>query len=320
VPGTLTVWADVLHDGPVPPDDDVDDWFRVRAEFVARCGWESEADALAHYRAWQAGLDAYRDHDEVVLWFEHDLFDQLLLVRHLSWFARQQPGATRLALICIGSYPGVEHFHGLGQLTPEQLGPLLDTRQAVTNEQLELGRATWRAFTSDDPARLEGLLDRDTSALPFLAGALRRLLEEYPAATNGLARTERQILEILTDGERTPAALFVANYQKEERVFMGDAAFWQCVLRLARGVRPLVSLEAARPNATAREPAHRFRADGAIIATVRITGAGRAVLESRADRVRIAGIDRWIGGVHLQGGDVDWRWDASRGRLARASA
>jgi hypothetical protein len=26
--------------------------------------------------------------------------------------------------------------------------------------------------------------------------------------------------------------------------------------------------------------------------------------------VRLNGVDRWIGGVHLHGQDVSWRWDA----------
>jgi hypothetical protein len=29
------------------------------------------------------------------------------------------------------------------------------------------------------------------------------------------------------------------------------------------------------------------------------------------------GIDRWIGGVHLQGQETDWRWDEENGRLLR---
>ena len=30
-------------------------------------------------------LEPYQDHEEVVFWFEHDLLDQLLLIRHLWW-------------------------------------------------------------------------------------------------------------------------------------------------------------------------------------------------------------------------------------------
>jgi hypothetical protein len=49
-----------------------------------------------------------------------------------------------------------------------------------------------------------------------------------------------------------------------------------------------------------------------------LTAAGEDVLAGRADHVRLNGIDRWIGGVHLVGTDADWRWDAARGQLRRA--
>jgi hypothetical protein len=32
------------------------------------------------------------------------------------------------------------------------------------------------------------------------------------------------------------------------------------------------------------------------------------VLEQKADRVRLLGIDRWIGGTHVTA-DAAWRWD-----------
>jgi RNA polymerase sigma factor (sigma-70 family) len=304
VPGMLAVWADVLHEGPVPPDDDLESWLEIRTRFHTSDVADEEANVIM--RDWQAELEKFRDYDEVVLWFEHDLFDQLLLIRHLSWWARQDPGLTRLSLICIGEYPGFPNFHGLGELSPDQLASLLDTRQLVTQRQIELGRTAWSAFTADDPARLVQLLERDTSALQFLDGALLRMLEDYPAVSNGLPRTERQILEQLVAGPKTPDELFVGSAQREERVFMGDATFWDRLHYLAREPAPLIEWDM-----TTRPP----RLPGGAI---RITDAGRAVLEERADWLRISGIDRWIGGVHLTCPGPHWRWDAGRRVLIRA--
>ena len=168
--------------------------------------------------SWDAALAGYADHDEVVLWFEHDLFDQLLLIRHLDWFGRRNRGKTVLSLICIGAFPGVEPFHGLGQLSAEQLASLVGTRSDVTTDQMTLARRAWSAFTSSDPGHIERLLDTDTSALPFLDGALRRHLQEFPAASNGLSRTEHQILAVLDSrGPLSPDRLFRATQQLERR-------------------------------------------------------------------------------------------------------
>ena len=42
---------------------------------------------------------------------------------------------------------------------------------------------------------------------------------------------------------------------------------------------------------------------------LRLTDTGARVLAGDADHVTLNGIDRWIGGVHLRGRHVRWRWD-----------
>lgn len=49
--------------------------------------------------------------------------------------------------------------------------------------------------------------------------------------------------------------------------------------------------------------------------TVTITPVGRDVLNGRKDHIRLNGIDRWLGGVHLSGPDVKWRWDEGKRAL-----
>ncbi len=49
----------------------------------------------------------------------------------------------------------------------------------------------------------------------------------------------------------------------------------------------------------------------------RITDHGKAVLNGDEDFVRLNGIDLWLGGVHLQGDEAEWRWDEDHYRLDR---
>lgn len=130
VVGAVTVWADVLHDGPVRPDLSSARLRELRARFVSRSGFISYEDALGRAERWDEWLESFADYDEVVLWFEHDLFDQLLLIRQLDWFGRRDLGGSKLSLICIGEFDGVPDFIGLGQLTPEQLASQFETRSS----------------------------------------------------------------------------------------------------------------------------------------------------------------------------------------------
>ena len=302
VPGDLTVWADVLHDGPTPAGLSPEHWREVRARHLASRLGVPDAEVLDSYRQADAALDRFRDHDEVVFWFEHDLFDQLILVRHLHWLSQQETGATRFSLICIGSFPGVEPFHGLGQLRPEQLASLLGARQAIAPEQVATGSRVWCAYCESDPADLLVVMEDGASALPFLEGAMHRQFEDYPWLGDGLSRSERQILVALERGARTPHEVFSATQRMEERIFMGDRTFWSVVQSLAAARHPLIALDVTpRPG---RLP------DG----TLALTDTGRDVLAGRADHVALNGVDRWMGGVHLT--DGRHRWDPQKRCLA----
>jgi hypothetical protein len=48
---------------------------------------------------------------------------------------------------------------------------------------------------------------------------------------------------------------------------------------------------------------------------VEITDTGRAVLDDEADWIKLNSIDRWLGGVHLQGEEAAWRWDEQQRRM-----
>jgi hypothetical protein len=304
VPGRVTITADVLHEGPTPAGLPPERWRKVRARYLAESGYGGYDECLATLTEWDHALEEHRAEDELILWFEHDLFDQLLLIRTLDHLASRDLGLTRLSLICIGEHPEVRPFHGLGDLNPGQMAALLETRRPVTREQIVLARHAWRAFCAAEPIAIEVAIRRDTSALPFLAGALHRHLEEFPSLQGGLSRTEHQALAVLAaaGGGLFFEDLFRTAQDMEERRFMGDSSFLRRLQELSDDPRRLIRLE--------REPGSGLR-DTRVI----LTSTGQDVLEGRDDWVRIHGIDRWLGGVHLHGREAQWRWDPARDRL-----
>lgn len=303
VQGEITLSADLLHEGPAPAGLLPERWRKVRARYLAECGYADYDRCLADLTEWDHKLESYRNYDEVVLWFEHDLFDQLQLLRLLDWFGARDLnflGRGKVSLICVDAFPGVEPFHGLGQLTPEQMASLLPRRQPVTDKQVHLARHAWRAFCSPEPIGIEVALRRDTSALPFLADALQRHLEEFPWTRDGLSRTERQALLGIDAGFDTVEPLFRAVQALERRPYQGDGSFLHCLRGLASPPMPLIRLEGGGALRNQR---------------LSLTNTGRDVLAGREDRVRLHGIDRWLGGVHLHGQEAQWRWDGERSRL-----
>ena len=75
---------------------------------------------------------------------------------------------------------------------------------------------------ASDPRALARAAATPDERLPYLAPALRRLLEELPGTRDGLGRTERQLLEAVAAGARTRVDAFLASMAAEEAPFMGD--------------------------------------------------------------------------------------------------
>ncbi len=272
LPGTFQPWRDVLYDGPAPTRVPVERFRRIRSEFIGSDGAFGGVDAIERgYAQEDAAVRGWSDHDEMVLWFEHDLYDQLLLIRLLSMLP---PDAGRkVTLFCSRTY--------LGTLKPDQFRPLFEQRRPVSPEQIALAARAWDAFGADTPQPIAAVLESDTSALPYLGPALTRLLEEYPSVRDGLARSERQLLRAIENGAATGAQAFAACAGMEEAIFMGDLTFWGIAERLAGGPSPLITVGASMADPVA------------------LTRAGRDVLSGRADAIALNGIDRWLGGVHL---------------------
>lgn len=238
-----------------------------------------------------------------MVWMDHRLSDQLIMIKMLDWFSHQNLGGVHLSLICIGRYPAREHFVGLGELTADQLASLADTRQRVTDAQFGLAQAAWNAFTSPDPTAIERFIDTDTSELPFVATALRRHLEQFPWVDAGLSRTERQALSTLQErGALSGRRLFAAVQSQEEQSFMGNLSFYRMMADLSSVRHPLVQITDTLQHS---------------LGEVTITEAGRSVIEGRVDHIELNGIDRWLGGVHLQGDQTQWRWDHASARIVK---
>jgi len=300
--GAVLAWQDTLHEGPVPALAR-QELLRTRARFLAECGWGTRQALLSSLeRRDRQLLAALRDEGRVVLWFEHDLYDQLQLLDVLS-LAHAEEIAPEL--VVVGSFPGRPSFAGLGELTAGELETLWPSRRRAATAELQSAASAWAALRAPEPSTLAEWGTRETPELPFLGPALRRLLEELPSPADGLSRTERQSLQTVADGASTPPAAFVGAQRLEEAPFLGDAWFDRALSSLGQGETRLVETH----DGTPLPPAPPL-GDGRQFARLRLrlTATGKRVLRGEADRVELLGVDRWIGGTHVTPDNV-WRWD-----------
>jgi hypothetical protein len=307
ISGDFFSFRDALIAGPSPSGLDDNAWRRTRAAYLSQSYGVAYEECERDLFRQSDTLSSFTDHDEVVLWFEHDLFCQLNLLYLLNWFRNVELGNTKLSLVNIGAFPGRENFRGLGELTPDELESLFPERQSVSNAELQLAEMAFQAFCSPDPTSIEGLLQRDTSPLPFLAQAFQAHLKRFPATKNGLGQVENTSLELIDRGHEKFGDLFLKFMAAESVYGLGDAQLWLALVGLANAKDPLV---VARNGSGVPRPGDEI----GLNTEFHLTSTGKKVLEGKADFVKLNEIDEWLGGVHLQGNQL-WRWDEQVSRL-----
>ena len=211
-------------------------------------------------------------------------------------------------MICIGEDPGIARFGGLGELTADQLRELPHTHACarLTPAALQLATRAWAAFRAPTPEGLGAIAATRLGGLRFLGEAFDRLSREYPARRDGLSLTERRMLAAVADGAPDAGTALVRSQARKTRPYMGDTTCSGRIDQMAARPHPLLRLD---------PPGHPAdRTTG-----LRLTGTGARVLAGQADQITLNGTERWIGGVHLQGHHVPWRWDDGTETIVRLS-
>jgi hypothetical protein len=297
LPGVKHRWADPLCEGPVPEGLDDAAFRSLRAAYIAeRCRLDTQT-VLEDLTYQDKALEQAIGQDEVVLWFEHDLFDQIILIHLLDQLDRIAPGVP-LSLICIDRHEGFERFIGLGDLDAGQLGALFGTRRPVLASMVEAARAALRAFRAPDPSGLVAIIRAGTPELLFLAAALKRHLQQFPWLKDGLSLTERRILEAIAADATTPSAIFRYVQNAEQARWQGDWFQFASMRDLAGGPAPAL---------------HQTDDDWPRGVEFRLTEAGRALLAGQADWFRLNQRERWVGGIHLPACVPVWRYAEKKG-------
>lgn len=284
--GTYVAWRDPLNEGPVPAGLSLEEVSALRANYLAARGYGNPIRIIHDFQRRDAQLRRAGEFDEVVLWFEHDLFDQLQLLQTLASLEELDLEPGRVAV--------VQTDHYLANMTVDEVFPLFPKRRTATAAIFKSARRSWDRFTSPSPADLFAAAGEDAIGLPFLRPALQRLCEEFPWKRDGLSRSQRQALYAVAQGPGRSEELFSRAQGREEAFFLGERLFTTMLEDLR-----------AEPGALVEEE------EGNLVPTA----LGRRVIAGDADWLDERAIDRWIGGIHLTPENVT-RWDDDNARFA----
>jgi len=244
LPGDVFVWHDVLYDGPRCPGWPDEESLTARSVFLEEvtAGGLDRALVLETLRRQYDTLSGITADKPTVLWFDACLFDQSMLAHLLACL--RHLGARNVELLCVDAFPGIEPYHGLGQLRPGQLAALYGNRRPVTEAQFVFAVAVDRAFATQDVPMFSGMARMTEAPLPWIPAAVARWLQERPDPVTGLGRLEDLALAAIRAGCETPAPIFSAvSAADTPPQFWGDIMLWAKINSLADRHPPLVVID-----------------------------------------------------------------------------
>lgn len=284
LPGEHVPFREALVVGPVPASGE---WLAVRARFLAGNGEDLLRVSHSLFEQEQALNSAADSDDEVVLWFEHDLFCLVNFLYLLQRFRNRKLSYVWCSDVLINR-------------EPDELLRLSNSRAWVTPSMFDIAARAWGAYASPDPRLLNDVMMSAGNEIAFLREGLRLHGSRFPSTRNGLGSVENRILQLIASGAADFAMLFPRFDETPPRFGFGDTQILDALRALASRAVPLITM-----SQSAEVPPK---------ATFAITPAGENVMNASVDDIAVNDPDDWLGGVHLTKENL-WRWDESRGEV-----
>jgi len=235
--GDIITWREMLCEGKTLCNVGSESFWKTRFEFLNKNykvskSWFVEK-TLKEYRS----LCNHKQQDQIVLWFEYDLFCQINMLAVISWLKTHRRHAE-ISLVCSGQEDDSSKLYCLNELSDEQLVKLYEKKQVLTQDDIEYADYVWQLYCSDNPIRLENLSDFKNYNFKYLQDAIALHLQRFPSIKNGLNTIENKVLNIAAEQKPKSKREFVGKIlQHENTVGYGDTQYDRVITNL----KPLFS-------------------------------------------------------------------------------
>jgi hypothetical protein len=286
--GEIIVWREMYDFGPLNSNWSNEELINNRANFFED---NLKIPASLFIQNCHNQLDQLKKisrEEEVVLWFEHDRYDQTMLMYVLTQLSFQN--IVNLSMVSVNSYPNISPFYGLGQLNFEQLTKLCNQRVKITSNQIKEAVTGWNVYSSSTREDINKWITDEQHELPFLLETFKRQESYFPSTITGLNEIELLLLNTIA----TETCSFRDLYKSISPLLINDGLsdlhIAALLNELIKGENALLEIDGSLSNFGN----HNLNPN------LTITQNGENVLEEKANRLDLIGIDWWVGGVHLK--------------------
>ena len=193
--GEVITWREMLCEGRTVQEVGSQEFINIRKEFLETCYDVPSSDYQMKFVSELEKLAQAKDYDEIILWFEFDLFCHINMIAAIS-FLFQQNIQKPIYLVCSKRLQGEKKLQGLSQLTQKELLNHFNHKILLNEDDLELAELVWKLYCGINPLRLKPEIKKNSN-FEYLSSCLRAHIERFPNVKSGLNSLEANLLKLI---------------------------------------------------------------------------------------------------------------------------
>jgi len=223
IKGDVIVWREMLCEGPLDMDVGSDEFWKIRYDFYENDLGIKKLDYFDKSIKEIIKIEDLKEYDEVVLWFEFDLFCQVNLMALCSYLIKSYQKDIRYYLVCTGKDENSTTKQYLSDYQPESWQRLFDHRIKINKKELYFGRSCWDIYVKNNLEELQNFDFGQNFKFPYFQAAIQQHLKRFPGE-NGLNQIENKIIELIQSNIliRNEIIRKLLQWQENETVYGFD--------------------------------------------------------------------------------------------------
>lgn len=196
IEGAMIVWREMLCEGPLHKDVGSDAFWTKRYAFFEGEVGITKLEYFDKTIKEIVKLEDLSGCNEVVLWYEYDLFCQINLLALCVYLLKSYRKNINYYLVCTGKVEGKDQLQSLSNFSPMEYENLYRNKAKLTKKDLLFAEECWDVYVKNKETELEQFDFSKNPKFQYLQQAIRQHLKRLPGE-NGLNQIENKILETI---------------------------------------------------------------------------------------------------------------------------
>lgn len=234
IEGDIIVWREMLCEGPVCEKVGGDEFWKKRLDYFEK---ELDVTKLEYFDKTIKELLKLEDlsnYNEVIMWFEFDLFCQVNLMALSAFLYQNYRKTITYNLVCTGKVEGSDGLHSLTDFSYEDFKELYNHKLKLSKTDLEYAKKCWGAYSKSNIEKIAAFNFNENEKFPYFQSGIKQHLKRFQNI-NGLNEIQNKILEIIDSSPLTVKEIVqkILIWQHQETIYgFGDMQYFLYLKKL----------------------------------------------------------------------------------------